>query len=267
MLAATAGRKRIANPCLATVEVVEDPIETSDLSCVVLLGYGGPRRWEAYVRFAEVGYRDCPWCKTRNIALNVQWSRVEQADSGKQRFWGVFTCPRCAGAVLVEVKPATGANLTSYSEINRGLNVFVMKQVPEDGNRAHEIAHLPEDVEGFFRDAEVVLGAGVPDAAAVQLRKTLEAAAAHKGIRERTLVQSIQKLIEDGAVTVDFSEVLHYVRKLGNLGAHFTDEKLTEDDVQRALRFTAQLLRNLFEVPGELELLKTASEEADAGTE
>lgn len=219
------------------------------------------------MRFAEVGYRDCPWCKTRNIALNLQWSRVEQANSGKQRFWGVFTCPRCAGAVLVEVKPSASANLASYNPIPGAINVLVTKQAPEDGNRAHEIAHLPEDVGGFFRDAAVVLGAGVPDAAAVQLRKTLEAAAAHKGIRERTLVQSIQKLIEGGAVTVDFSEVLHYVRKLGNLGAHYTDEKLTEDDVERALRFTAQLLRNLFEVPGELELLKKPPEEADAGTE
>ncbi|MEU7172816.1 DUF4145 domain-containing protein [Micromonospora tulbaghiae] len=217
--------------------------------------------------FGEVGYRDCPWCKTRNVALNLQWSKVEQADSGKQRFWGLFTCPRCAGAVLLEVRPTGGASLASQAQIGRGLSVVVASQVPEDGSRAHEVAHLPEDVEGFFRDAEVVLRAGVPDAAAVQLRRTLEAAAAHKGIRERTLVQSIQKLIEAGAVTVDFSEVLHYVRKLGNLGAHFTDEKLTEDDVQRALRFTAQLLRNLFEVPGELQSLKAATEDDAAAAE
>ncbi|HEX5598817.1 MAG TPA: hypothetical protein VFX61_22775 [Micromonosporaceae bacterium] len=66
-----------------------------------------------------------------------------------------------------------------------------MNQVPEDDSRTYEVAHLPEDVKGLFRDAEVFLGAGVPDAAPVQLRRTLEAAAASRGIRERTLVQSI----------------------------------------------------------------------------
>src|SRR6266487_2291542 len=65
----------------------------------------------------------------------------------------------------------------------------------------------------------------------------------------------IQKLIDEGAVTRDFGDVLHYVRKLGNLGAHYTDEKLSHADVERALRFTVQLLRNLFEVPGELAQL------------
>jgi hypothetical protein len=45
------------------------------------------------------------------------------------------------------------------------------------------------------------LRAGVPDAAAVQLRRTLEAAAARMDVSERTLVASIQKLIADRHVT------------------------------------------------------------------
>ncbi|GAB2524062.1 hypothetical protein GCM10026982_58510 [Nocardiopsis aegyptia] len=100
------------------------------------------------------------------------------------------------------------------------------------------------------------MGAGVPDGAAVQLRRTLEAAASHHDVSERNLVQSIEKLIDKGLVTRDFGEVLQHIRKIGNMGAHATDERLGEEEVERALRFTVQVLKNLFEVPGELEELK-----------
>jgi len=45
-------------------------------------------------------------------------------------------------------------------------------------------------------------------------------------------------------------------RKVGNQGAHHTDERLEAPEVERALRFTTQVLRNLFEVPGELTELE-----------
>jgi hypothetical protein len=43
--------------------------------------------------------------------------------------------------------------------------------------------------------------------------------------------------------------VLDHVRKLGNVGAHASDEIVDE----ASLRFTTQVLRDLFEVPAELE--------------
>jgi hypothetical protein len=118
------------------------------------------------------------------------------------------------------------------------------------------VEHLPDDVSRYFADAQRVMAAGVPDAAAVQLRRTLEAAAAHKGIRERNLMSSIREMINQQLVTKDFEGLLHHVRKIGNIGAHYTDETLTNEEVERVLRFTTQILRNLFEVPGELDALK-----------
>ena len=99
-------------------------------------------------------------------------------------------------------------------------------------------------------------GRGVPDAAAVQLRKTLKAAAAHYEATKGTLVTRIEKLIEDGHVTKAFGHALHHIRQVGNIGAHHTDELLDEDAAQRALRFTTALLRDLFEVPAELARLQ-----------
>jgi hypothetical protein len=43
------------------------------------------------------------------------------------------------------------------------------------------------------------------------------------------------------------------VRRIGNVGAHAADERIDGDTAFRVLRFTTQALRNLFEIPKELE--------------
>src|SRR5207248_530692 len=87
---------------------------------------------------------------------------------------------------------------------------------------------------------------------AVELRKTLEAAAAHFGFEDGQLVGRIKRLIDAGHITVQFGDVLHHVRNVGNAGAHATDERVDEETARRAFRFTTQVLRNLFEIPAEL---------------
>lgn len=153
---------------------------------------------------------------------------------------------------------------TGDSSIHPTSEVTVLRAVPSGDAAAVAVGHLPADVRGFYEDAMRVLQAGVPDAAAVQLRKTLEAAAAHKGIKERQLVSSIKKLVELGYVTLDFKDVMTHIRQIGNSGAHYTDVLLTAPEVERSLRFTTQVLRNLFEVPGELNDLRREAEVAEA---
>jgi hypothetical protein len=161
---------------------------------------------------------------------------------GGTRYWSMVSCPRCGGAVTVETAGP-------HDQSGRVLNVY-----PEAGADLR-VEHLPEDVEGYYRDAIRVLEAGVPDAAAVQLRRTLEAAAAHHGIDSGPLVQRIKKLIDAGHITTDFGTVLDHIRQVGNVGAHATDEHVDEETARRALRFTTQVLRNLFEIPAELKAL------------
>lgn len=198
----------------------------------------------------DFAYRDCAWCQTKSVAMTRQVGpmHVPRATAGAHREWTVLACPRCAGVTLIETHPGNGfasvAGVYPKSELDR----------------AH-VDHLPDDVERYYRDALRVLEAGVPDAAAVQLRRTLEAAAAHVGVTGKTLMASIEKLIADGHITKDFGRVLHHVRKIGNLGAHYTDERVDDEAAQRALRFTTQVLRNLFEVPGELAALNSADDQ------
>ena len=195
--------------------------------------------------------------------MKAEWtSGAVFAADGRTRAWACYTCPRCAGAVLVEVL-IYDSTLKQPGEIKEGTLLHELQAIPSGQHDRYHVDHLPEDIQSYFGDAIRVLDAGVPDAAAVQLRRTLEAAAAHRGIEGRNLVQRIEKMIDEGFVTRDFGDVLNHVRKIGNLGAHYTDERLTHEEVEQALKFTTQILRNLYEVPGELELLqKSASEDS-----
>lgn len=190
---------------------------------------------------AELAFRDCPWCGLRDAQMNVHTTELALSPPGKaSRFWSVLSCPRCGSVVVLEINP--------QNEMPPRAKLVV----PQDEHRKADVEHLPSDVAKFYADARRVLDAGVPDAAAVQLRRTLEAAAAHFGIGDGPLIGRIERLIDMGLVTKQFGDVLDHVRKLGNLGAHAADEAVDEASAERAFRFTTQVLRNLFEIPAEL---------------
>lgn len=190
-------------------------------------------------------YRDCPWCATRSVQLIIQANTRGITNSNKAvREWTWLSCPRCAGVISLETHP----------QIKK-----VLQEVPNHTTDV-DVAHLPEDVEEYYRNALIVLNTGVASAAAVELRRTLEAAAKHKGIDITPLARAIQKLVDEGWITKDFEQVMVHVKKIGNVGAHAGQEKLTEPEVQTALKFTTQILRNLFEIPKELELLGNQDE-------
>jgi hypothetical protein len=185
--------------------------------------------------------------------MNGPHANFDTSPPGAQsRSFSVITCPRCGGAIMIETSPP-----------NTPQAVLSVTPAAE----SITLKHLPSDVEEFYRGAIRVLDAGVPDAAAVQLRRTLEAAAAHHEIDSGALVQRIQKLIDKGLITTQFGDVLHHIRKVGNVGAHASDERVDEPTARLALRFTTQVLINLFEIPAELDQLQAAQAPAEASAE
>jgi hypothetical protein len=188
-------------------------------------------------------FRDCPWCGLRDAQMTV---RVADADFGtsdgrKIRYWSFLSCPRCAGFIALETSAPNHAP-------------EIRSQFPEHGSEIN-VESLPPDVEAYYRGAIRVMQAGVPDAAAVQLRRTLEAAAAHHGVDSGALVQRIKRLIAEGKITNEFGDVLHHIREVGNVGAHAGESAVDDETAERALRFTTQVLRNLFEIPAQLKAI------------
>lgn len=191
-------------------------------------------------------FRTCPWCGLHDAQMNLHGQYELATLKQRVRYWTLLSCPRCAGPILIE----TSAPNTIDA---------VGQVVPDEGAEV-QIDHLPEDVEEYYSGAIRVLEAGVPDAAAVQLRRALEAAAAHCGVDSGPLVKRIEKLIDNGLITRGFGDVLDHIREVGNVGAHASDEKVDETTARRALRFTTQVLRNLFEIPAELKNLDANDE-------
>lgn len=215
------------------------------------------------MKYGELPFRDCGNCGTRDVSMSLQWQAQNvQARDGRVRSWALLMCPRCAAPNVVELK----ADPNGYKDQSE---IEILHTFPDGPESAYTVDHLPGNVAEYLATSVRVLQAGVPDAAAVQLRRTLEAAASEKGAldQKKPLVKAIEKLIDEGHVTVDFGKALGHVRKVGNQGAHFTDKKLSDDDVRRALLFTIQLLRNLFEVPGVLKEIAEADQPGESSTE
>lgn len=81
------------------------------------------------------------------------------AAGGRERFFALLACPRCAGPVVVEHNPSNEAA------------VVEVDSYPESGPGAAHVEDLPDDVADYYGAAIRVLGAGAPDSAAVELRK------------------------------------------------------------------------------------------------
>lgn len=194
-------------------------------------------------------FRDCPWCGLHDSEMRIITTNVVvNGQPGTQRIWSVVGCSRCAGIILLETNGASNADR-------------LISTYPQDVNEGRTVKYLPEEVEKHYLKAIRALDAGLPDAAAVQLRKTLEAAASKHDSLKGSLAASIKELIGKGLITGEFSKVLDRVRIVGNLGAHHTDEEIDQETAEQVLRFTTQVLRNLFEIPGELEELEEESNE------
>jgi hypothetical protein len=191
-------------------------------------------------------FRDCPHCGVKDAQMNLvgQLSNEVPRAGQSPTWWTVLACPRCGGVVAVE-----------HNAPSRSDNAAI-RTMPEGDENLTGIRHLPAGIKRTYEEAVRALRADLPSSAAVQLRRTLEGAAAHQGITGQPLVTSIAKMIDQGLVTPSFAKVLHHVRLVGNQGAHYTDAQLTEQQVQQALRFTSALLRNVFEVPGDLDELE-----------
>lgn len=204
----------------------------------------------------EFRFRQCGWCGIRDVAMKKHTGLIEgERADGNSRVWTFLTCPRCGGATAIE---------TNHPKQQPDKLLTVLPEPEAEVGLA--VSHLPPDVHAYFKDSVRAMQADLPDAAAVQMRRTLEAAAAHfeddsGDIDNGPLVERIQRLVAAGLLTSQFGDAVHHVRQLGNLGAHAGDVRLDDDQARRALSFTTQTLRNLFEIPAELHTVRQDGEE------
>jgi hypothetical protein len=189
----------------------------------------------------EHAFRSCPHCGVTNAQFKLVGNAQPDKASGGKRELTFLACPRCAGPVVIETPTGSG---------NAVVAVW-----PDLDASFHKIADVPSDVYRHYEEAQKALRADLPDLAAVALRRCVEAASAEFlefGRVDKNVWEGINRLVDAGYLTSQFGEASHHVRKLGNIGAHASDTRLTEAEVKTSFDFTTQMLRNLFEIPAAL---------------
>ena len=117
---------------------------------------------------------------------------------------------------------------------------------------------IPKQIADVFSEAATALSANCPRASVVMTRRTLEAITVDKGETKGTLAERLNSLTQRGILHPTLIEWAKEVRLFGNIGAHFDPiETISVDDAKQLLTFVKELLKYVYELPAELERVRT----------
>lgn len=88
------------------------------------------------------------------------------------------------------------------------------------------------------------------------VRRTLEGVCADKGVQERVLARSLEKLHADGLLDPRLLEWAQVLQVVGNEGAHFTGKQVSREDASDVLAFSEALLDYLYVLNAKFEEFK-----------
>ncbi|MGI9056996.1 MAG: DUF4145 domain-containing protein [Ktedonobacteraceae bacterium] len=112
---------------------------------------------------------------------------------------------------------------------------------------------IPAEIAEAFAEASKALHADCPRASAVMSRRTLEAITVEKGETSGSLAERLRKLETKGVLHPTLVEWVREVRLVGNSGGHYdVINQVSVEDAGDLLRFVRELLRNLYELPADL---------------
>lgn len=196
-------------------------------------------------------------------------SRAQTFSENTQSFETVFTCDRCKNLLIGRIPLATThlqdpgsfymtAEMDSWWEAHgENANKYVM-WIP-NAPQGKDFPDVPDHVASAANEAYLCLSSGAVMAAILMARTVIEATAKEKGVTKGTLMQKIDKLADEGKISPLMKDTAHTLRDYGNDMAH-GDIKIAVDksDAESVLRFMDLLLRDVFQIPAELERLKTS---------
>jgi hypothetical protein len=73
-------------------------------------------------------------------------------------------------------------------------------------------------------------------------RRTLESITAYEKAAGNTLAAQVENLLKSERIPRWLADVAHLGRRIGNLGAHFDEEDVTEMDIEIMLDFIESIL-------------------------
>jgi hypothetical protein len=164
----------------------------------------------------------------------------------------VLNCRNCKqGIVVVEEQLVDGR---SWREHGTGGGAITWRGIHWWPTASADVSgDVPPDIAGVFEEAVRALHAECPRASAVMARRTLEAITVKKGETSGVLADRLKNLATRGVLQPTLFDWAKEVRLVGNAGAHFDPiNNVSKEDAKELVSFVRELLRYLYELPGEL---------------
>ena len=117
------------------------------------------------------------------------------------------------------------------------------------------LTNLPQKIEKAYLAAIKVKNIE-PNACAVLVGRTLEAACNHEQAQGRSLAQKLNYLAQNGRIPNTLAEMARHLKELRNLGAHDAEDEVTEQDVPIILDFLEAILEYLYVAPAKIEAVR-----------
>lgn len=164
----------------------------------------------------------------------------------------LFQCPLCNRPTLGEMQ----------YEIFNTSGVFL--NLEEDKLdilypiRETRLRDLPYKVESKYQEALKVYRVS-PASFAVMAGKTLEAVCKQENATGRTFSDKLNNLTSSDRMPKTLADMAHQVRQIRNLGAHNTEDEVTEEDVPIILDFLEAILEYLCVAPAKIAAVQAGS--------
>jgi uncharacterized protein DUF4145 len=121
---------------------------------------------------------------------------------------------------------------------------------------------LPDIVRQSYDQAVRCENAKAYIAAAVMIRRALEAVAKQYEPTARSLHDALKGMLSRGLISQELSEWGNELRYIGNLGAHATDETVDREDAVEGLDFLQALLEIFYDLRPRFERMKVRRSDA-----
>jgi len=115
---------------------------------------------------------------------------------------------------------------------------------------------VPDLVRNSYIEARKCHSAGAFLATAVMIRRTLEAVAKNFEINTKNLYDGLKKMKESGIISEEFLLWGTELRFLGNIGAHATEQTVSQQDVTEALEFTNAIIETIYHLRPKFERMR-----------
>lgn len=180
----------------------------------------------------------CPHCHKQNVGfISIAYYLRPDGDAV-----ALYQCNACHHGVVIETP------LYAFGDTTNHIDALRIYPEPIDESAPHG---TPPDIADRYREAVSALNCGIPRAACMMARNTLEAVAVERGALNGSLVGKLRYLAEKQIISPILFQWAEEIREFGNAAAHDAERKSspTLDDAADVVNFTEVFLYYVYTLP------------------